>query len=236
MQNMSSDLLVKPDIGQRAVVHDSSNVWVARQRESFQSANNVVSLEGHRDVSPKQVSHSIRPDSGVRAERSSISRQSERHMTGDLFGTNLRYASLPSEGGRGNILSLVNFSPLAVDARKEAWLTDALSELAACPDRAVDEGLDEPSSLGLTKAETLLRQIAGHIEDQPDIYPMDEGSIAIDLRNPDVKSGVLFLIEENGSGALFYRTQKSKGRVRVDDAVDLLGEGGLLEIKRIGIR
>lgn len=236
MQNMSPDLLVKPDIGQRAVVHDSANVWVTRQREFFESANNVVSPAGPKGVSYKQESQSSRQDTALRAEWSSISPQSERHMTGDLFGTYLRYAPLPSEGGRGNILFFANFSALAVDAKKEAWLTDALSELAACPDRAVDERLDEPSSLGLMKAETLLRQIAGRIKDQPDIYPMDEGSIAIDLRNPDFKSGVLFLIEQNGSGALFYRTQKSKGRVRVDDAVDLLGEGGLLEIKRVGIR
>ncbi len=234
MQNMSPFLLVKPDIGQGVAVQDSGNMWAARQWELFKSANNVASIEDHSDVSLKPVSYSIRPDSGVRAW-SSISRQFERHMTGDFFAKNLRYASLPSEGGKGNILSFANFSA-AVNARKEAWLTDALSELAACPDRAVDEGLDEPSSLGLTKAEALLRQIAGHIEDQPDIYPMDEGSIAIDLRNPDVKSGVLFLIEENGSGALFYHTQKSKGRVRVDDAVNLLGEGRWLEIKRVGIR
>ena len=131
-------------------------------------------------------------------------------MTGDLFGTDLRYTPLPSEGGRGKLFLFTNLSVLTVDARKKAWLTDALNELAACPDRAVDEGLEKPSSLGLMKAEALLRRISGHIEDQPDIYPMDEGSIAIDLRNPDVKSGVLFLIEENGSGALFYRTQSRR--------------------------
>ena len=236
MQNIVPDLLFQPFVEQRAVGSDEGNVWIARQRAFFESANNLVCLESHGAGPSSHIPYAFRPDPSFQAARNSLDRGSERYMTGDLFGASLRYSSTPSEGSRGNILSFANFSALAADARTEEWLTDALSELVACPDRAIDEGLGEPSNLGLLKADALLRQIAGHVEDRPDIYPMDEGSIAIDLRNPDAKSGVLFLIEENGSGALFYRTPKAKGRVRVDDAADLLSEGGLLEIKRVGIR
>ena len=117
-----------------------------------------------------------------------------------------------------------------------AWLEESLNELAACPADALDEGLEEPSELGLTKAKRLLQEVSNYVTDRPDIYPMDEGGIAIDFRNPEAKAGVLFLIEQNGSGALFHRTRNSKGRLRVDDAADLLREGGLRELERVGIR
>lgn len=65
---------------------------------------------------------------------------------------------------------------------------------------------------------------------------MDEGSIAIDFRNPESMSGVLFLVEQSGSGALFRRTKSSKVRLRVDDAADLLQKVGFVQLKRVGIR
>ena len=121
--------------------------------------------------------------------------------------------------------------------RKEAdWLEDAFKELAACPEIAVDEGMDKPSQLALERTKVLLKTISKYVEDQPDIYPMDECSIAIDFRNPDLMSGILFLVEKDGSGAYFSRTRKSKARTRVANAADLLDEGGLKEFKRLGIR
>lgn len=117
-----------------------------------------------------------------------------------------------------------------------AWLEESLNELAACRADALDEGLEEPSELGLTKAKRLLQEVSNYVTDRPDIYPMDEGGIAIDFRNHEARAGVLFLIEQNGSGALFHRTRNSKGRLRVDDAADLLREGGLRELERVGIR
>ena len=120
--------------------------------------------------------------------------------------------------------------------KKVDWLEEAFNELAACPELAVDECMDKPSQLALEKTKVLLKTISKYVEDQPDIYPMDECSIAIDFRNPDLMSGILFLVEKDGSGAYFSRTRKSKARTRVADAADLLDEGGLKEFERLGIR
>ncbi len=127
-------------------------------------------------------------------------------------------------------------APFFEEATAHKWLKDALEELSDCPEAAVEEGMDEPSALGLQKAEAVLRGMSGLVEERPDIYPMDRGAIVIDLRSPGSGSSVLMVIEHDGSGALFYRTSRKKGRVRVDDAVDLLSEAGLLEIGKAGGR
>ncbi len=132
--------------------------------------------------------------------------------------------------------SLVGLGLAASVVTTATWLEASLNELEECSACAVDEGLKEPSELGLTKARKLLETVSTRITNRPDIYPMDEGSIAIDFRNPESKSGVLFLVEQDGSGVLFHRTESSKGRLRVDDAADLLREGGFLELDRVGIR
>lgn len=137
---------------------------------------------------------------------------------------------------QGQVVSLEEFSALSRERRREAWLGSTLEELAACQDQALEDGIEQPSSLALHKAKMLLEALAGHVEEQPSIYPMDERGLMIDFRNPDVRGGVLFLIEDDGSGVCFSRTQKSKGRVRVDDAGDLISEGGLVEISKVGIR
>ena len=128
------------------------------------------------------------------------------------------------------------FVTLATQRKKKDWLEEALNELTACPELAVDEGMDKPSQLALEKTKVLLKTISKYVEDQPDIYPMDECSIAIDFRTPDPMSGILFLIEKDGSGAYFSRTRDFKSRIHIADAADLLDEGGLKEFKRLGIR
>ena len=77
----------------------------------------------------------------------------------------------------------------------------------------------------------MLRGIAGFVEEQPDIYPMDQGSIVIDLRRPGIGSSILMVVERDGSGVLFYRASGQKRRVRVDNAVDLLEERRLLAVR-----
>ena len=140
-----------------------------------------------------------------------------------------------SESNEGGIQSEI-FAKLATQRNKVDWLEEALNELATCPELAVDEGMDKPSQLALEKTKVLLKTISKYVEDQPDIYPMDECSIAIDFRNPGLMSGILFLVEKDGSGAYYSRTCKSKARTRVADAADLLDEGGLKEFERLGIR
>ncbi len=117
-----------------------------------------------------------------------------------------------------------------------SWLRELLQELAECPSYAQEQEMDEPSDLALTKANQLLEKIASYVADRPEIYPMQQSSIAIDFRDQESRNGVLFLIERDGSGILYHRTANSKGRLRVDDAADLLKEGGIRELKRVGIR
>ena len=156
--------------------------------------------------------------------------------TGQRFVNQAGRRSWVSGFSQGQVVSLEEFSTLSRERRREAWLESTLDELATCEDQALEDGIENPSSVALQKAKRLLEALAGRVEEQPGIYPMDERGIMIDFRNPDVRGGVLFLIEDDGSGVCFSRTQKSKGRVRVDDAGDLLSEGGLVEISKVGIR
>ena len=231
MQQASPGFVSNSTAAPDAAHQDSGFVLITRQRESFENANNVVFVESHKDVDHSQASHWF-----PIAEQHLTYRWSAPHSMVDLFGANVRQPSKGTVRSRGDILSLTYFSTPFAESGREGWLEDSFGDLSVCTHHAIEEGLEEPSGLGLAKARVLLEEIASHIEDQPEIYPMDEGSIAIDFRNPECKSGVLFLIEKGGSGALFYRNQKSKGQVRVDDATDLLSEGGLLEMKRVGIR
>ena len=166
--------------------------------------------------------------------------QSDRHH----WQVRLAVGGIDPEFGRwpevADIRAAQWFRPVVVwsarEASRNAWLSEALEELADCPAAAVEEGLDEPSELGLIKAEAVLRGISGFVEEQPDIYPMDRGSIAVDLRRPEIGSSVVMVVEQDGSGALFYRTSGKKGRVRVENAVDLLKERELLDIGIAGSR
>ena len=118
----------------------------------------------------------------------------------------------------------------------ETWLMEALQDLANCPSSALDEDMTEPPGLALTKAEELLRQIAMQVTDRPDVYPMPDGSIAIDFRTADGTCGVFFVIEPDGSGMLYCRTENSKDRLRVTNAVDLLKKGAIERMKAVGVR
>ena len=133
-------------------------------------------------------------------------------------------------------MHLANFGFSTPVVSVSAWLQASLDELEECPNQASEEGLEQPSKVGLLKAKKFLENLSAYVTERPDIYPMDEGSIAIDFRGSEKMSGVLFLVEKDGSGALFHRTKTSKGRLRVDDAEDLIQEGGLSELKRVGIR
>ena len=113
-------------------------------------------------------------------------------------------------------------------------LTELLNELAECPAQAKEEDIAEPTKIALANAEQLLIKVSCYVRERPEIYPMEERSVAIDFRIPKSKSGVLFVIEQDGSGSLFHRTENARGRLRVDDAADLLNEGGMMELKKAG--
>ena len=179
-----------------------------RQRERWENANTVFRASRSAPTPLLDQHKSLREQSLRLAD------QSDRHMAAPSPKT----------------------PPVASpETSEEMWLEELLAELSACPGHAADEGLDVPSELGLARAKRLLEDVSYHVRGRPEVYPMDEGGIAIDFRSSQSKSGVLFLIERNGSGVFYTRTPKSRGRLRVDDARDLLGEGGLWELERVGI-
>ena len=125
---------------------------------------------------------------------------------------------------------------LPTEETSRQWLAEAEEQLDECSGCAVEEKLLPPSGTALTKSRELLQQFSASITSQPDIYPMDEGSVAIDFRTPDGRSGVLFVVDQDGSGAMFYCKKDVRSRTRVDDASQLISEGAITTLRRAGIR
>ena len=220
--------------GQEPVGDHGRFAWIDRQHASFQNANNTITSARAHSASllatPASKFHVIRSAEG-QWERS----KGAGNVGGNVFGSQLDPIKTAVPDNRGRVLLFTSLATAPTQTRDEPWLERALEELASCPDDAIEDGFDKPSECGLIKARELIMNLAIHVESQPDIYPMDQGSIAIDIRHPNGTVGVLCLIERDGSGVLFSRSQKAKGRVRVNDASDLLREGGLSEMKRLGI-
>jgi len=119
---------------------------------------------------------------------------------------------------------------------QRGWLQEALQQLGESSECAVDEGLSPPSDIAIRKTEVLLREMSECIGSAPDVYPMRDSCLAIDFRTPDGRNGVLFIIDQDGSGALFYPTRSQDGWTSVEDATDLFKKRGADELKRAGIR
>ena len=104
----------------------------------------------------------------------------------DLQSTRPQVTLFQFSESREEGLQSENFAKLATQRKKADWLEEALNELASCPELAVEEGMKKPSQLALERTKVLLEIISKYVEDQPDIYPMDECSIAIDFRIPSI--------------------------------------------------
>ena len=219
---------------QLVVREKSEHRWISLQNKCFDNSNSRMS-RGYYQRALAMRNTNLNANLGVQMQEESLRQDIAETRIIDLFGTGLRTQPVSFRKANATILSFSEPARISIETKQGTWLEDVLVELGGCGDLAAEEDLPEPSSSTLLKAEYLLKELSKCVTAQPDVYPMDEGSIAIDLRKPNTRSGVLFLIEQDGSGALFYRTQKSKGRVRVDDAGDLLREGGLFEIRRVGI-
>ena len=240
MLNASPNFPLASPAVQHAVTDDLRQSQINPQRGSFENSNSVLYLENNRLSAPLQITRTVRYNVGYDKSdflRPQISdNQFDHKLAERQFGSHILRSRAPVSRSTGATMSLAGLGLAAPVVTTAAWLEASLNELEECSTYALDEGLEEPSELGLTKAKNLLKTLSTRVTDRPDVYPMDEGSVAIDFRNPETKSGVLFLVERDGSGALFHRTKGSKGRLRVDDAADLLQEGGFLELKRVGIR
>ena len=240
MLNASPNFLLASHAVRHAVAEDRHQLQVHPQRGSFENSNSARYLKNNRLSVPPRITGTVRYDVGY--DKSGFlllqmsDKQFDRKLVERQFGLHILSSLAPVSRYTWTTMPLTSLGLAAPVAAPAAWLEASLNELEECSAYALDESLEEPSELGLTKAKKLLKTLSTCVTDRPDIYPMDEGSIAIDFRNPESKSGVLFLVEQNGSGALFHRTKNSKGRLRVDDAADLLQEGVFLELERVGIR
>ena len=234
MKDELTHMVAETHSGQMRLGNHGRLTWIDRQRAAFQNANNAISLARIYSSSPIAASASMVYDvTGAKGRWDPP--EAAGNVGGNVFGSQLGPTEKSASVQRGKVLPFVGLATGPTQVRYEPWLEEALEELATCPEDAIDDGFDEPSELGLIKAKSLLINLTIHVESKPDIYPMDQGSIAIDIRHSNGKVGILCIIERDGSGVLFSRSQKSKGRVRVDDAVDLLKEGGLSEMRRLGI-
>ena len=234
MKSELADIVPGTRWGQKGVSRHGRLTWIDRQRASFENANNAISSVRRHSPSLAGASYSktyVRPSAEERGGRP----KAVGSVGGNVFGSQLGSNEKSAIADRKNVLLFAGLTTVPAQAGDASWLEGALEELATCPDDAIDDGFDRPSELGLIKAGALIKDLAMHIRLQPDIYPMDQGSIAIDIRHPSRKIGVLCLIERDGSGALFSRSRRSRGRIRVDDAAELLKEGGLSELRRLGI-
>ena len=240
MLTASPRLPLTQSAGQPVVADARRNLWIDPQGCSFENANTAGYFRTYTANAPLPAgrarqahdSFRIRDNRGAstvddQLYYESAEAQFEPYLSGSFPLAAHVSAPTPSIVHFGLTTTLPNFG---------VWLLESLQELAECLSYAHEEEMAEPSDLALAKAKELLEEVANYVIDRPDIYPMQQSSIAIDFRDPDSKSGVLFLIEQDGSGALFHRTGNSKGRLRVDDAADLLKEGGIRELKRVGIR
>ena len=240
MLTASPRLPLTQPAGQPLVADARRNLRIDPQDGSFENANTAGYFSSYTAHAPRLAvranqahgSFRIRDIRGASTIDDQLYHKSaeahfEPYISGSFPLAASVSASTPPIVHFGLTTSLPNFG---------VWLLESLQELAECPSYAHEEEMAEPSDLALAKAKELLEEVANYVIDRPDIYPMQQSSIAIDFRDPDSKSGVLFLIEQDGSGALFHRTSTSKGRLRVGDAADLLKEGGTRELRRVGIR
>ncbi len=240
MLNTSPNFPLMSSSVQYIVTKDSRRLQINPQRAPSEDFNSTQYLENNRPSAPSQITKIVRSNVGY--DKSDFvglemyDNQFDRKLAERQFGSHILSSRALAGHFTEATISLAGLGLAASVPTTATWLEESLNELEECSACAVDEGLEEPSELGLTKARKLLEIVSTRITDRPDIYPMDEGSIAIDFRNAESKSGVLFLVEHDGSGVLFHRTKSSKGRLRVDDAADLLQEGGFLELERVGIR
>ena len=206
----------------------------ALQKELLENSNDPPTVNRGSAIYVAEAPHAQSKAIGVMPL--DVFQDSAWHRSPQLIGNPLAStgAGLPTTAAE--ILSFQAFAGSRSFALPGTWLSDALAALKLCPADALEDGLHEPSEVAQGKAEQLLRQLASHLTDEPDLYVMDESSIALDWRNSAKASGVLLVVEADGAAVLYSRTQKSKGRIRVDDALDLVGEGALQALRKVGIQ
>ena len=240
-RDTASDDRRKSRIGRDTASDDRRKSRIVRHHDSSVNFNTVRYIENNRPVPPWPIRGNVHYSidySGIGEPTQMPNSQINSDFDESQLVTFIRPLSPPAQVRRIS-KETINLSNLRLADSVDSvatWLQASLEELEECPNQASEEGLEQPSKVGLSKAIKFLENLSAYVTERPDIYPMDEGSIAIDFRGSEKMSGVLFLVEKDGSGAIFHRTKTTKGRLRVDDADYLIQEGGLSELKRVGIR
>ncbi len=234
MLNASPTLFAAPRHRNIISEREGESIWRIRQRKILGSTN-MLPQERKFELSSGDSTSTLQEKRKLASQLKPANRFS-KHITPSVFEASLRRASVAEKSRNGEKPRPIEFQEVVPEIVENSWIGDALNDLDKCPTEALDEGFVEPSEVGLAKAKKVLKHISTYILEQPEIYPMDEGAIAIDFRNPRLKSGLFILIEFDGSGALFYRTDKLRGRMRVSDALDLLVEADLSKFEKLNIR
>ena len=234
MLNASQTLFALPRHKNIVSKNEGESAWGTRQRKIFGSTNTLLQERRH-EFSAGDTTSILQEKWRFSSQLIPANRFSERFAS-NVLEASLRRASVAGKGRDIEMPKSIEFPGYFSELVEKSWLNDTLNDLGTCPTEALDEGFIEPSELGLAKARKVLKHISMYILKQPEIYPMDEGGIAIDFRNRQLKSGLFILIEFDGSGALFYRTDKLRGRLRVDDATDLLAEVNLSMFEKMSIQ
>ena len=196
MKNDLEDIVTETFWSQKPVAKLGGLTRIDHQYASFQNANNTVSILRSHRASPVSTLVSetyVSPRAEQRWKRAKV----VGNVGGNVFGPQLDPLEESISTNKAKVLTLANFTTTPTPVKYEAWLDEALEELASCSDDAIEEDLERPSNLGLVKAKELITDLAMHLEFQPDVYPMDLGSIAIDIRHPNGKLGVLYVIERD---------------------------------------
>jgi hypothetical protein len=117
---------------------------------------------------------------------------------------------------------------------EQAWLDDALADLAECADEAREEGYPEPAAKALAAAEAILKRIARLPArlPRPNVYPTADQEIDLFFRRGDVGAAVLVLVEPDGSVACFSNVCGLR-RARHEEINDLMIETIELELRRL---
>ena len=109
----------------------------------------------------------------------------------------------------------------SAEKNKCGWLNEAIKELNKCSIEAIEEGIPLPSELAFKKARKVIKCLSEFEREQPDIYPMDEGDIVIDIYACNIENSVLMIIESNGSGVLHFKENRKRKYKRIPDAENL---------------